>query len=212
MDKIISTALSETDRLKELLYQSIKAPGLNPANTFLLLNSLLEREFAGEDTSEAFVSFVRSPRPEGLGMEPDDLLKVVMDLKHPHERIDDKLRIQMDEMRDRVRTLTLRNEPSLFDGPGRPTKEQQASIVRATNNTQSSDTATYALRRLKRDRPDLAEKVITGELSANAAAIEAGFRKPPSPLKQLRKAWDKASADERAEFLAEIMVREDRAA
>jgi len=35
----------------------------------------------------------------------------------------------------------------------------------------------YALRRLKRDRPDLAEKVVTGEVSANAAAIEAGFRK-----------------------------------
>lgn len=32
--------------------------------------------------------------------------------------------------------------------------------------------------RLKRDNPDLAERVIRGELSANAAAIEAGFRKP----------------------------------
>jgi hypothetical protein len=38
---------------------------------------------------------------------------------------------------------------------------------------------TYTLRRLKRDRPDLAEKVISGDLSANAAAIEAGFRKKP---------------------------------
>jgi hypothetical protein len=38
----------------------------------------------------------------------------------------------------------------------------------------------YDLARLKRDRPDLAEKVIAGELSANAAAIEAGFRKKPT--------------------------------
>lgn len=36
--------------------------------------------------------------------------------------------------------------------------------------------ATYAIRRLKRDRPDLAEKVIAGKMSPNAAAIEAGFR------------------------------------
>ena len=36
---------------------------------------------------------------------------------------------------------------------------------------------TYILKRLKRDRSDLADKVIKGELSANAAAIEAGFRK-----------------------------------
>jgi hypothetical protein len=31
------------------------------------------------------------------------------------------------------------------------------------------------LARLKRDRPDLAERVIIGEMSANAAAIKAGF-------------------------------------
>jgi hypothetical protein len=37
--------------------------------------------------------------------------------------------------------------------------------------------ATYALSRLKRDRPDLAEEVVAGRKSANAAAIEAGFRK-----------------------------------
>ena len=36
--------------------------------------------------------------------------------------------------------------------------------------------ATYALRRLQRDRPDLADRVVEGELSANAAMIKAGFR------------------------------------
>ena len=36
---------------------------------------------------------------------------------------------------------------------------------------------TYTIRRLKRDRPDLVERVAAGELSPNAAAIEAGFRK-----------------------------------
>lgn len=41
----------------------------------------------------------------------------------------------------------------------------------------SSDTAAYVIARLNRDRPDLAEKVRVGELSANAAAIEAGFRR-----------------------------------
>ena len=46
---------------------------------------------------------------------------------------------------------------------------------------QHNDTATGVLRRLKRDRPDLAERVVSGEISANAAAIQAGFRKPPKP-------------------------------
>jgi hypothetical protein len=35
---------------------------------------------------------------------------------------------------------------------------------------------TYALQRLKRDQPELAEKVIAGELTAHQAAIQAGFR------------------------------------
>jgi len=39
-----------------------------------------------------------------------------------------------------------------------------------------TDDESYALRRLKRDHPDLAKKVLDGQMSANAAAIEAGFR------------------------------------
>lgn len=35
---------------------------------------------------------------------------------------------------------------------------------------------TYTLRRLARDRPDLLDRVETGDLSPHAAAIEAGFR------------------------------------
>jgi hypothetical protein len=44
-------------------------------------------------------------------------------------------------------------------------------------NLKSSDTATYALRRLKRDHPELADKVVAGELSPHAAAVQAGFRR-----------------------------------
>jgi hypothetical protein len=34
------------------------------------------------------------------------------------------------------------------------------------------------LRRLARSRPDLLDRIEAGELTANAAAIEAGFRRP----------------------------------
>jgi hypothetical protein len=53
--------------------------------------------------------------------------------------------------------------------------------------------ATYTLARLRRDRPDLAAQVEAGELSAHAAAIEAGFRRKPTPPDELRRAWAKAS-------------------
>ncbi len=48
--------------------------------------------------------------------------------------------------------------------------------------------AAYTLARLDRDEPKLAEKVRAGELSANAAAIEAGFRKKPTPLDVITRA------------------------
>lgn len=41
---------------------------------------------------------------------------------------------------------------------------------------------TYTLRRLARDNPALLDKVEAGELTANAAAIEAGFRKPTKSI------------------------------
>jgi len=64
-------------------------------------------------------------------------------------------------------------------GPGRGNKTPD-NISRF--NEQYGTSATHTLRRLKRDEPELAERVINGELSAHAAAIQAGFRKPSITL------------------------------
>ena len=50
--------------------------------------------------------------------------------------------------------------------------------VGGTNLPSDENDATYVLARLKRDQPELAQQVIDGELSPNAAAIKAGIRKP----------------------------------
>jgi hypothetical protein len=57
-------------------------------------------------------------------------------------------------------------------GPGRGHKTGD-NITRFKRGTERA----YTLARLRRDHPELAERVIAGEISANAAAIEAGFRK-----------------------------------
>lgn len=54
-----------------------------------------------------------------------------------------------------------------------------------------------ALRKLRKDRPDLHAKVTKKEMTANAAMLEAGFRKKKTPLEQLRHWWARASAKER---------------
>lgn len=60
---------------------------------------------------------------------------------------------------------------------------------------------TYTLARLHRDRPDLAEKVEAGELSANAAAIEAGFRRKLTRVERMQREWNNATPKERKQIL-----------
>lgn len=57
--------------------------------------------------------------------------------------------------------------------PGRPKKGEE----KVGNTKLIGATKPYTMARLRRDAPELAERVEAGELSANAAAIEAGFRK-----------------------------------
>lgn len=61
---------------------------------------------------------------------------------------------------------------------GRNGKESVDTINRLKGGTDSA----YTLARLKRDAPDLAKMVIDGDISANAAAIQAGFRKPTKTI------------------------------
>ena len=80
---------------------------------------------------------------------------------------------------------------SLKDLDNPPEKEK-----RPTGTSQAG-----TIRRLRKDNPELHEKVMEGEMSANAAAIEAGWRKKPKPLDQMKKAWSKASNEEKTDFL-----------
>lgn len=98
----------------------------------------------------------------------------------------------------------LRNGESVSLTPlpkhGRPTKKEKGDNI--TFSKERGTSATYTVRRLLRDNPDLAKEVQEGKLSANAAAIKAGFRKPPpTNLDILRLAWCKANDEERSEFL-----------
>ena len=57
-------------------------------------------------------------------------------------------------------------------GPGRGKRVSNADTLSGNERNSKSG----LLRRLARSRPDLLERVKRGELSANKAAIEAGFR------------------------------------
>src|SRR5215831_15263297 len=65
--------------------------------------------------------------------------------------------------------------------PGRGhLQDEKGRFVHSDNVTMArGNSALYTIKRLKRDRPDLFQQVLGGNLSANAAAKEAGWRKPP---------------------------------
>lgn len=56
------------------------------------------------------------------------------------------------------------------------------------------------LRRLSKDRPDLHEKVINGDMSVHAACVSAGFRKGFCPVKTAQKAVQKMTPEQLQEF------------
>ena len=75
---------------------------------------------------------------------------------------------------------------ALRDGPGGDTRSaefRKNHCDNVTKETHGSNSQTYTIRRLLRDDPALAQRVINGELSANAAAIQAGFRERTVSIK-----------------------------
>ena len=94
---------------------------------------------------------------------------------------------------------------------GRHGGDRKSDAIKCNNVTLDEDSKAttgngkaYTLSRLKRETPELFAAVVRGELSANAAAIKAGWRKVKSPLDRLFAEWKKASQEERDAFLKSI--------
>lgn len=67
------------------------------------------------------------------------------------------------------------------------------------------DTSSFWKARSEREYPDIYHKQQNGELpNVGAAAIRAGLSVQASPLQELRQAWERCSAWQRAQFLKEI--------
>jgi hypothetical protein len=102
--------------------------------------------------------------------------------------------------------------PRRREQPGRDAVKQWTM---STVYPSSSNSAERIVRRLKRDRPDIAEALARGEYrSARAAGIEAGFIHVPTPFQQIRRLLPKLSdedcrtlVDELGERLAGQAVR-----
>lgn len=77
----------------------------------------------------------------------------------------------------------------------KPTQINSFDNVKGTNASTGNSRA-YTLARLKKENPDLFAAVCEKKMSANAAAIKAGWRKAPAPLEKILKLIPKLSAGE----------------
>jgi hypothetical protein len=162
--------ITHAEMLRMRLISASQQVGVDPTRFFELLTSFLD----GESWTELgidFVGLVEQPPPVGMGLGREDFKKLLT-LKHRYEKQDRAVREQVDAVRTKARDLL---HPELADNGGdRKSEQYQFDNIKLKHGGGTSET--YTLRRLKRDRSDLAQKVISGEMSANAAAIEAGFR------------------------------------
>jgi hypothetical protein len=103
-------------------------------------------------------------------------------------------------IRDDAEVLAMWRE-AMKGKAGRPKKGCESQPIKTDKG---SGVRSYTVSRLQREAPELFAKVAAGEISANAAAIKAGFRKRKSPLDQLLHWWARCGEQERAVFISKV--------
>lgn len=122
-------------------------------------------------------------------------------LETPYERM-----LKYCEHKPDTYALLLRELPEITGHGEIGNGRSRADNISSTSEPKHGTGSTYTLRRLKRDRPDLARQVIDGLMTANAAAIAAGIRLktvsiPADPVRAaatIRKSFDH-------EFVAQLI-------
>lgn len=137
---------------------------------------------------KSFAEYVQQRQPDGLGASIDSIKRLCRDDIEALNAIDavtqrgDGGNNNPDGLGGH--TGKTRGDLVTFDnvqGDKPASASEQSPVVKApTGNSRET-----ALRRLRKDRPDLLERVLASELSPHAAMIEAGFRKKKSPEEQV---------------------------
>ena len=160
MTNALKRNASMVEALASALRQGEHAIGTVPALVKRVLAEESWREFItqrGEHIQhDRFVEFVAAPPLAGLGATVDLLRRVISDDTEATDLLDRTLQA---DARPGERTDLVNN---------------MNDVVRAPKGTSKE----YALRRLRKDAPDLHAEVLAGKLSAHAAMVRAGFTAP----------------------------------
>jgi hypothetical protein len=161
---------------------------------------------------DSIVEFITVPTSQGgCGWQPDKVTELL-------RKSDDSEALRMWEAAIKAREIDAKDRANVRP-VGRPPKNV-SDVKNDTDNylgRPKSGTRAEALRRLRRDRPDIHARVLAGELTAHAGMIEAGFRKKqPSRkltmLQKIRRMIPKLSESEREELIQDLIGERKRVA
>jgi len=170
-EHVSNAQMTPEERLCQTLSVEVRQTGADPSLFLDALFEAMQREVWTALGIGSFAAFVANPFPSGMGADIENVRHLVK-MKHRHEPHDAALRERMASLRTFVdREL----RAGLNDKPGRPPTNDDNIIITERKLGTSRD---YTLARLERDgETELLLAVERGEMSANQAAIEAGFRK-----------------------------------
>ena len=140
-----------------------------------------------------FREFIEAPPLRGLGEKLEDIERLIADDAESLVRLRElvvagKGTNQYTGVKEDNNNIIIHND--LFTEPAPASKKSTQGTSRA-----------YTLTRLKKERPDLFDRVAANELTANRAAIEAGWRKVPSALEAAKRGALRLNDADRAELL-----------
>lgn len=157
------TPPTELGRIVMAMRQHARSHGLNPSEIASMVDTVLKRRLWTKD-GVSLRSALFDPEL-GAGL-PERALFDLLGADKKYKGLLSRLTKALDK-----------DEP--LQGHGGDRSEQ----VRVPNLKQASaNDASYNRRRLDRDRPDLYEQVISGELKTNTAARQAGIKRPRTSI------------------------------
>jgi hypothetical protein len=154
-------------------------------------------EKTGEEcrfAADEFVRFVTTPPLEGLGATVEALKNLCRDDRVAYDLIEQATQQADGGNNNPYGCKGKQIDPINVDNINVDSKPEIPKRPIGTSRD-------AALRRLRKDRPDLHQRVLAGELTPHAAMKAAGFRKVPTALEVAQKAYRKLGPKERATFL-----------
>lgn len=172
----------ENLRLRDTYVNSL-ARSLSSGNALANVPSLLKKVIAEQMWRERFVTqtkqvitfksfreFVEADPPEGLKANVNLLIRICTDYE-------DLEAVSLISTEVGGKPGGNNNPYGMMGKPDDNRIKVSNTNIDSVDKPSRGDTTDFVIRRLSKQRPDIHARVIAGELSPNAAAIEAGYRK-----------------------------------